>query len=115
MKRLKAPDGTDEVNVGETAYPIDLDGTVVVEDDVAAAILASPGAGFTEVVPDEAVPAGFAKLQGPHGAAAGDSCSVGGVSYTLDANGCVYVPLAYAAELYAHGYSEVATVTEIPE
>lgn len=113
-KRLRAPEGTDEANVGEERFPVHDDGTIEVPDDAADALMKVGG--FTEV-PDEAAtealetvaaeeaaePSLLAKVQNPDKT----GCSWGGHSYEPDADGVVHVPHAAVADLTAHGFEAV--------
>lgn len=107
VKKLKAPVGTDEANIGEQSFPVGEDGTVSVPDDSVETLVGAGG--FIEVIDatapiaEDDVATSGALLAAPDGAL---SVSWGGVTYRTMA-GKVRVPHAAVSDLISHGYVEV--------
>jgi hypothetical protein len=106
-KRIKLPEGTDEVNYGDTRYTVD-PVTHEVELPAKAAEGVLDRGGAIEVDDDfPPLPQGVAYVRHPSDPNA--SCSFGGETYAPDAKGLIIVPNAVATEFLAHGFELVET------
>ncbi len=100
-KKLKAPKGTDEVNVGTESYRVDNDQIVEVPEEAVAPLLERGG--FTEVDAEPDVPEGFVLVGHPDPHA---SCGQG-----EKCGDFFKVPAAIASELIGHGFYPVELKT----
>ena len=108
VKKLKAPAGTDEANIGPQSFKVDTkDHTITLPDGVDAGPLLTTG-GFTEVVDDVAPPEGMVAMKHPTDPNA--SCSVG----KARSDGIHIVPATAVAELLNHGFVVVEGASAEP-
>ena len=110
FKKVHAPAGTDEVNVGPDRFRVDNDGDVEVPEEALGPLLAVGG--FTVDEERDADPTGFVRLTHPDGAT---SCSWGGATYEARKDGSFAVPALAAADLLAHGFVGDETPEPEPE
>jgi hypothetical protein len=112
--KLKVQAGTDEVNFGETRFPVDLNHEVDVPDDAVAGLIATGGC--TVVADPIVLPDGLVQVRGPEGAT---SISWGGDVHE-STDGLFMVPAGSVSDLMAHGFTPVEptppviTTDEVP-
>jgi hypothetical protein len=107
--RLRAPRGTDEANssMSSVPYKVGLDGTVEVDEEAVAPLLARGGFTLADVR-QEPVPDGLVRMahhSDPHA-----SCSFDGVAYAPGPDGFLLVPAGAVEALTAHGFVSVVSV-----
>jgi hypothetical protein len=107
--RLRAPRGTDEANssMSSVPYKVGLDGTVEVDEEAVAPLLARGGFTLADVR-QEPVPDGLVRMahqSDPHA-----SCSFDGVAYAPGPDGFLLVPAGAVEALSAHGFVSVVSV-----
>lgn len=112
FKKVHAPAGTDQVNVGTDQFRVDNDGDVEVPEEAVGPLLAVGG--FTVDEERDADPTGFVRLKHHDGASA---CSWGGSTYEAREDGSFAVPALAASDLLAHGFvgDETLEVSVDPE
>ena len=98
-RKLKAAEGTTEVNIGETDIVVPPDGIIEVPDDQVDALIERGG--FSEVEDPTPAPDGNVKMKGPAGA----SCTVFGQTYTAGDDGLITGPVAAVTALLDHNFA----------
>lgn len=98
FKKMYAPAGTDEVNIGTDRFSVERDGTVMVPEESTGPLLATAGLRMDEDVGD--TPDGMVVITHP----TASGCSWDGKSYAARSDGSFVVPVGAVNDLLAHGF-----------
>ena len=103
-RRLRAPQGVDEASFGTQSFPVEGDRTVEVPSEAVDSLTGVGGFVLADVEVAPA-PEGFVEIDHED---QGASLSVAGQSYSRGEDGRMFVPLAAAPDLEAHGFRLVS-------